>query len=180
MRDVARFGDVVGLRKALLRIAENVVIVLLDVVGPVLVNEVALRLHRLLGIEVRGQRLVFDVDQLERALGNLFADGRDAGDVIANVTDFSDGQCRLVVPDRKNAVRVRRVLTSDDRNDTFQRLRARCVDAYDARVRIGRMQNLADQHPRHAEVVSVLTCAGRLAGGVNHRDRFSDNRKVTH
>ena len=124
LRDVARFGNVVRLRKALLRIAKDMVIVLLDVVRPVLVNEVALRLHRLLRIEVRRQRLIFHIDQLERALGNLFANGRDTGDMIANVTDFADSQCRLVVSDRKNAVRVRRILTSDDGNDTLQRLRA--------------------------------------------------------
>ena len=42
------------------------------------------------------------------------------------------------------------------------------------------MQNLPDQHARHAEVVGVLAGAGGLAGRVDHRDGFADNGEVSH
>ena len=146
------------------------VIILLDIVRAVLVDEIGLRFHRLFRIEVRGQRLVFHVDQLERVLGNLFADGGNAGNVIADVADLLHRQRGLIVSNRKNAVGIRRVCAGHDGDHAVQRLGARGVNALDARVRIGRMQNLADQHAGKAEVVGVLAGAGGFAGGVHHGD----------
>jgi hypothetical protein len=42
------------------------------------------------------------------------------------------------------------------------------------------MENLADQHPRKAEVVRVLARAGGFARGIHHGDRFPDYRKISH
>ena len=156
------------------------VIILLDVVRTVLVNEVGLGLHRLFGIEVGGQRLVLDVDQLQRALGDFLADRRDASHVVADVANLFHRQRRLIVTNRQNAVLVRRICAGDNGDHAFQRLRARGINALDACMRIGRVQNLAHQHAGQAEVVSVLAGAGGFAGGVDHRDGFADNGKVRH
>ena len=43
--NVAPFGNVVGIGKSPLRIAKNMVIIFLDVVRPVLMNQVRLRFH---------------------------------------------------------------------------------------------------------------------------------------
>ena len=51
----APFGDVIGFRKGFVGIAENVVVVFFDVVWLVVVDEVALGLHRFFRIEVGGQ-----------------------------------------------------------------------------------------------------------------------------
>ncbi len=166
---VIRFGE------AFLGIAKNVVIILLQVVGTVLVNEIGLGLHRFFGIEVRGQRLVLHVDQLERALGNFFVDGCDARHVVANVANLLDRQRRLVVADRQDSVLVRSVFTGNDRNHAVERSGPRGVNALDARVRVRRMQDLAHQHAGKAEVVGVFAGAGRLAGSVHHGDRFANN-----
>ncbi len=115
-----------------------------------------------------------------RVLRNLFADRGNTGHVIADVADLLHRQRGLVVTHGKNAVGIGRVRAGDDGDDALKRLGARGIDALDASVRIGRMQNLADQHPGEAEVVGVLACAGGLAGGVHHGDRFADYRKISH
>ncbi len=84
----------------------------------------------------------------------------------------------LVVTDGKNAVGIRRIFADDDGDHSFELLGAAGVDALDARVRIGRMQNLADQHAGDAEVVGVLAGAGGLFGGVDHGGGFADDGEV--
>ena len=178
--DVAGLMHVVGVGETLVRIAEDVVIILLDIVGTVLVDEIGFRLHRLLGIEPRRQRLVIDIDQFERPLGGFFIDRRDARNVIADVAHFADCQRGLIVTDRKDAVSIRCVFAGHDRHHAFERFGARSVDALDAGVGIRRMQDLANQHARNFEVVRIFAGAGGFAGGVDHCDRFTDNGKVSH
>ncbi len=86
------FGNVISFGKPLLRIAENVVIIFLEVVRLVVVDEVGLRLHRLFGIEVGGQDFVLDVDQFQRLIRSILVNGSDAGHVIADVADLVEGQ----------------------------------------------------------------------------------------
>src|SRR5207244_4450096 len=81
----------------------------------------------------------------------------------------------LIMADGKNSVGVRRIFAGSDRDDALQFFGAASVDALDARVRVGGMQNLADEHAGKAEVVGVLACAGGLARGVNHGDGFADD-----
>src|SRR3954470_22104033 len=45
-------------------------------------------------------------------------------------------------------------------------------------MRIGRVQDLAHQHARHAEVVGVLAVAGDLLGRIDHRHRLPDDGEV--
>jgi hypothetical protein len=42
------------------------------------------------------------------------------------------------------------------------------------------MEDLAHEHPGQREVVSVLTRAGGLTRRVDHGDRFTNYRKITH
>ena len=151
------------------------VIILLQIVRTVLVNEIALRLHRFLGIEVRRQRLVFHLDQLECALGNFFVDSRDASHVVADVADLFHCERRLVMTDGEDAVLVRRVFAGDNRDYAVECLGARGVNVLDTRVWKRRMQYLAHQHAGKAEIVGVLAGAGRFARGVHHGNRFADN-----
>ena len=104
-----------------------------------------------------------------------FVHGGDAGHVIAHVADLVHGQRGLVVADGQDAVLVGRVLAGDDGNHAFERQRAARVNALDARVRIGRVQNLADEHAGKREVVGVLAGACGFAGGIDHRDAFADD-----
>ena len=143
--DEASFGYLVGFGEAFVGIAEDVVVVLFEVVRLVVVDEVGLGLHRFFGIEVGGQEFVFDIDQFERFFGGGLVDGGDAGDVVADVADFVEGERVLVVADGKNAVGIGRVFAGDDGDDAFEFLGAAGVNALDAGVRVRRMQDSADR-----------------------------------
>src|SRR5208337_5280350 len=110
VREEAAFGDVVGFSKSFVGVAEDVVVVLLQIVRLVVVDEIGLGLHRLFGIEVGGQKFIIHSNQFERLLGYGFGDGRDAGDVIADVANLVERQRVLVVADGKNAEGIGRVL----------------------------------------------------------------------
>src|SRR5258708_26832330 len=86
----------------------------------------------------------------------------------------------LVVSNRKNAIGIRRVLADCSCNYALEFIGTAGVDALDARVRIGRMQNLANQHTREAEVVGIFARPRGLARGVDHSGRLADRGVVTH
>ena len=178
--NIAAFDHLVGFRKAGVRIAEDVVIILFDVVRARLVDQVGFRLHGFFGVEPRGQEFIFDVNQLKRILGDAFRLGDDAGNVVAHVADFFHRECGFVVTHGQNAVFVRCVFAGHHRDDAGQRQRAGCVNFLDTRMRVGRMQNLADQHARQAQVIGVLAEPGGLARGIHHGDRLADYGKLAH
>src|ERR1035438_6386061 len=60
--DKARLGHLVGFGKTFGGIAEDVVVILFQIAGLRFMDKVRLGLHRLFGIEVRGQDFVLDVD----------------------------------------------------------------------------------------------------------------------
>ena len=86
----------------------------------------------------------------------------------------------LIVTDGKNAVGIGCVFANYDGDDAVECFGAAGVDALDARVRVGRMQNLPDQHAGQAEVVGVLAGACSLLGRVDHRRGLADNGEIIH
>ena len=173
--DEASFGYLVGVGKTFLGISEYVVVVLFEVVGLVVVDEVGLRLHRFLGIEVSGQELIIHLDQFEGLICSGFVDGGNTRNVVAHVTDFIQSERVFVVADGQNTIRIGRVFSDDHCDHPGQLLRAAGVNAFDTGVRVRRMQDSADEHTGQAQVVGVLAGAGGLAGGVDHGGGFSDD-----
>ena len=119
--DVARLRRQIGFGKTFIGIAENVVIILLDVVLFVLVDEVALGLHRLFRIEIRRQRLVLHVNQFQRLFGDALRNGAHASHVVAHVADLIHRQRGLIVANRQNAVLVGGVFAEHYAHYAFQR-----------------------------------------------------------
>ncbi len=122
--DVAGFVYIIRFGKTFFRIAEYVVVILLNVVWPVLVNEIAFRFYRLLGIEVGRQRFVFHVDQLDRVFRNFFANSGNACHVIAYVPDLLHRERGFVMTHRKNAIGIGRVLSGDHGDNSIQGFRS--------------------------------------------------------
>src|SRR5450631_1669168 len=175
VREKAALSNIVGLSEGLLRIAEDVVVVLLQVVRLVVVDKIGLGLHRLFGIEVGGQKLVLDVDQFESLFRDRLRDRSDAGDVIADIAYFVERERVLVMADGKDAEGVGSVLARDHRNHTVEPLGPAGVNALDASMRMRRMQNLSVEHAGEGEVVGIFARAGGFPSGVNHRDGFADD-----
>ena len=105
-----------------------------------------------------GQRLVLDVDQLERVVRRVLV-GRDhERDLLALEPDLVSGEHGLrVVGDRRHPREPERleVLGGDDRGDVGVRERPRGVDRDDPRVRVRAAEHGAVDHPRQADVVEV-------------------------
>ena len=144
--DEASFGDLVGVGETLVRVAEDVVIVLLQIVRLVVVDEVALRFHGVFGIEGGGKHSILDIDEFEGALGGVLVYSGDAGNVVSDIAYLVSRHGVLVVTDGKDAVGIGSVFAGNDGDDSIELLSAGGVDALDDGVRIGRVQDLANQH----------------------------------
>ncbi len=180
IRNEARLGHMIRFGKALVRIAERMVIILLQIARLVVVNQISLRLHRLFRIEISRQYFILDVDQFQRLLRNRLRNSDHARHVIPNVTHLVERQSVLIVSDRENSVRIRRVFSNDHGHNAINSFGAFRIDALDPSMRIRRMQNLANQHAGDAKVVRVLAAARSLLRRVDHRDGLADNGERTH
>ena len=121
----------------------------------------------LLRIAEGAQRLVLDVDQVERLECRQLVAGDDGRDRIADEAHAIDRERMLVLADRQDAVGDGEVLAGQRQVDARMRQRARHVDAEDARVRHRRAQQLAVHHPRQHHVVGEPGLAGDLRAPVD-------------
>ena len=127
-------------------------------------------IERLLRVHDRRQRLVVDLDQLQRVLGDVAVLGDDEGDLLALEADLVGGQHSLrVVGQRRHPGEVvteqgrtrdaLEHLARDDRDDAGQRLGRRRVDRQDARMRERAAQDRAVQHAGQVDVIDVVALA---------------------
>ena len=114
--------------------------------------------QRLAGVDNRGQRLVLDLDQLERVVRGVLV-GRDhERDLLALEADLVAREHGLrVVGDGRHPSKPERleVLGSDDRGDVGRGERLRGVDRDDPRVRVRAAQHGAVDHSRQPDVIEV-------------------------
>ena len=126
--------------------------------------------ERLLRIHHRRQRVVVDVDELERVLRDVPALGDDVGDLLALEAHLVGGQDGLgvvrqrrhpreVVTEQRRPRDALEGLAGDDGNDARQRLGSRRVDRVDAGVREGAAQDGAVQHAGQVDVIDVVALA---------------------
>ena len=108
------------------------------------------------------QRLVLDVDQLQRVLGDVGGLGHDRRHLLALEAHLVGGEHRLGVAregGHPGEVVLRHQVAGDDGDDTRQGLRPGGVDRDDAGVCKGAAQELHVQHPRERDVVDVVALA---------------------
>ena len=123
----------------------------------------------------RRQRLVPNVDEVERVERRVLVDRRYGGDRVADEAHAVRAERVLVLGDRENPERDRKVLARGDGHDARSRQRPRNVDRDDACVRDLRAQQLAVQHPRQHHVVGELRLARHLGRGVHLGVRAADD-----
>ena len=128
----------------------------------VVADQRRIRVERLAGVHDRRQRLVLDVDQLERVVGRVLV-GRDhERDLLPLEPHLVAREHGLgVVGDRRHPCEAEglQVLRGDDRGDVRVRERPRGVDREDPRVRVRAPQHRAVDHPRQPDVVEVAPLA---------------------
>ena len=126
--------------------------------GLVVADQRRVGVERLAGVDDRRQRLVLDVDQLQRVVGRVLV-GRDhERDLLALEADLVAGEHGLgVVGDRRHPGQAERleVLGGDHGGDVGMGQRGRGVDRDDARVGVRAAQHGAVHHPRQLDVVEV-------------------------
>ena len=126
--------------------------------GLVVADQRRVRVQRLAGVDDRRQRLVLDVDQLQRVVRRVLV-GRDhERDLLALEADLVAREDGLrVVGDRRHPGEPERleILRRDHGGDVRVRERPRGVDRDDARVRVRAAQHRPVHHPRQPDVVEV-------------------------
>ena len=142
------------------------------VVAQLLVQDGRARRERGLGVEHRRQRLVLDVDQLGRVLGERARARDDGGDGLADEAHAVEREhvprAGLGLRPRRDGRRERRqvaqVLAADDERDAVERARPRAVDRDDPRVRVRAAAEGDVQRARRLDVVEVDAAAREEAG----------------
>ena len=139
----------------------------------------ALRLERIARPQRHGKRLVVDLDQLQRVLGEI-AVGRDHhGDRLADIAhplhrdrpalDIRLDACEQRRPERRHLGR------RDDGRDAARSPRGRHIDRADDRMRMRRAQHRGMQGAgRHADIVDKTAAPGEQACVFDALDRLAD------
>ena len=139
-------------------------------------------LHGLLRVKDRGQQLVLDVDQFQRLLRDLFADGRHCGQAVADETHLGVEYVLVldVVQDarggRARVKNARHVVNREDRLDARQRPRPAGVHAQHPGMRVRAALDLAIQHAGQQDICRVARCAGHLLDAVHPGRPRADHR----
>src|SRR5262249_49858415 len=118
---------------------------------------------------------VVHIDQFESCLRDRFGGRDNAGNVVPDVSDLVERERVLIMPNWQDAVSFGSIFAYDNGDDAVEFLSASDVDAFDPRVWIGRVQNLADQHAGDTEVVGIFACPGGLLSRVDHGRGLADD-----
>lgn len=136
-----------------------------EVVGPVLEDPGGAFCEGVVQVGDRGKRLVVDIDQLQRVLGDVAVLGDDGSDALAHPTDGvvsegwrgGDALVRNRTPDDGHGPRDScEVSPGDHVVDARQRLGLGDVDAHDSRMGEGAAQNCPLRHALDRDVIDEL------------------------
>ena len=178
LEEVRALEDLVGFLEAGVHLAELEGDGLLDVGAAVpRVDAMALGCQRALDGKDGIEHLVFDVDETQRRLRGVFADGSYRRHRIPDVADLVHRQRLLVLCGRHDAEFLRHVLAGDDGMDARQFQCPLGGDAVNQGMRMRAAQQPAEQHARHDDVVGVTRVARALGWTVDARQRLADDRE---
>ena len=118
------------------------------------------RRERVHVVENRRQNFVFDLDELDRRVGDRQRVGGHRRHRFAEMADFVLGQDVLV--DHIKAEPVVEIMAGEDRAHAGQTLGARHVDAPDLGARVRALLDLRVEHPWQDHVADIERRAGQL------------------
>ena len=138
-----------------------------------------LRLHRLEGIGHDRQRLVLDLDQRRRVLGDRLGLGDD-GDHRVTVEDDAVERQRRSVAIGGVRRRQRQILAGEDADHARHGPSSARLDAHEARVGVGTDDEACVHHARQLHVAGEAGDAGDLAGAIDARHGATDGGVLVH
>ncbi len=133
---------------------------------PVRSHERGARLHRLVRIDHRRQRIVLHIHHGDAVRGRITTRGDHRRDFLRLIDDAIRRQHHLgVAHERRHHVQVvlLEVTPRDHREHAGCRERARRVDAHDLRVRVRRADNVHVEHVGEHDVVDVVALPAQEA-----------------
>ena len=142
------------------------------------------RLGGLLRIHHHRQRLVVDLDQVERVARDKSVLGHHHRHRIADETDLAHRQRAWRVdvvrdpaslPGAGQRVDIHHIFAGDHGDDAGQRLGLRGVDALDVGMGVGTAQNGGVRHAMEFDIVEVVTFAGDQLGIFAALERLPDH-----
>ena len=139
-------------------------------------------LQRFGGVEHGGQRLVFDLDQLDRLARDARGFGGDRGEHVADAARlFALGdETGPVLVDLADPALARHVLGGGDRDDAGQRARPGDVDLDDAGARMRRQRDDAIEQAGRVDVGDERPLAERQFGPLIALERLADAAVLDH
>lgn len=156
----------------------------------VILTEAVLMNWRCRGIRCRfdgeeaGQRVVFDLDECDRPLGNFLTDGSDGGNALAPVA-YPLVQDVLVLCNRCRAwmrragmQHARNVLVGQHRLHSLERQRLGRIDAFDARMRDVAALHLGIEHAGQSDVSSISRRPRHLFQRIGTLDAFAHDGEI--
>ena len=160
-----------------------------DLLGhDVVVNHRRLGRHRILHVRNGLERLVLDLDQVERVFGDVRVSRGDRRDRVPAVERLVRGEDVVEHPARagrlalaevhRRIVLPREVGVRDHRGHSGQRLRLRGIDVVDQRVGVRAAQHAAVEHPRQPHVGAVDRATVDLVDTVGADRRAADDLEL--
>ena len=174
--------DVRGARERPVDVARLELDVREVVVAQLVVQQLRPRRECLLRVEHRRQRVILDVDQLGRVLGDGARRRDDGGDRLAHETHAVEREhvagAGLGLRSRRDRCRegrqVAQVLAADDQGDPVEGARPRDVDRDDPSVGVGAAAEGDVQRARRLDVVEVDAAACQEARVLDSHDAGAD------
>lgn len=138
-------------------------------------KEWSIGLHRLQGIEHRGQLLVVHTNRGDRGLGRVIGFGGDGRHPIADEPHPIPAEDRHVAHHLADQ-QPWNLLARYDRTNSWYLPGRRGIDAEDASVGIGAAQDFGEQHARQRHIRRVARVSGDLVRAFSAWNGCSDDR----
>ena len=189
--EVSFFDDKIGFSKALCDVAGAQLEVLGDIgvrsrhdeidfaiFGKVFVDRDRARLTGFLRVGIDRQIFVFDFDQFDRGLSDVFIFRRYRCHGFADVAHFALSEKRFVLD--RLAVGPGRVFACHYRNHAGELLGLLRMDLFYFGVGFGTEESLAVEHVGQHEIVAVNNLPRDFFVGIDPGNRFSDDCEIRH
>jgi hypothetical protein len=170
------FENMIGIGERFIDIAEFEGLQPMDVALLAVIVDARLGiLERLLRRGDRLQQPILHIDERECLGGGLLIAGDYRSNRIADIAHMVGRERILVLGDRQDTERIRKVLAGQHEMHTGMLHGARYIDRFDHCMRMGRSQQSAMQHARQHDIIGKSRETGDLGATIDATARLADD-----